>query len=120
MNGTDVTGPCAALKYGIIVLTCGSQKEEFRHDGKPIGRNIELWAVWFGYWKTETEPSDGLPQTTSQNQCHMGSLALDLMCMALALPLTLLDLFTSLLTALYLLSHIIFCFTSFLYFSVFS
>jgi len=30
MNATDVTGPCAAVQYGLIMLTCGSQKMEFR------------------------------------------------------------------------------------------
>jgi len=40
----DVTGPCATLKYGAIMLTCGSRKTEFRHDGKQIGWNAELRA----------------------------------------------------------------------------
>ena len=59
MNGTDVTGPCAVVRYGPIMLMCGSQKMEFLHDGKPIGQNAELRMVRFGYWKTKTEPSDG-------------------------------------------------------------
>jgi len=29
---TDVTGPCNAMQYGLIMLTCGSQKMEYRHD----------------------------------------------------------------------------------------
>ena len=65
MNAIDVTGPCAAAQDGLIMPACGSRKMEFRHDGEPIGRNAELWMVRFGYWKTETEPSDGFPQTTS-------------------------------------------------------
>jgi len=63
MKATDVTGPCTAMKYGLIMLTCGSGKMEFQHDRKPIGWNTELRAVRFGYWKTKTEPSDGFPQT---------------------------------------------------------
>jgi len=37
----------------------------FRHDGKPIGRNAKLRRVRFAYWKTETEPSDSFPQTAT-------------------------------------------------------
>jgi len=33
-NATDVTGPCAAVQYELIMPMCGSQKMEFRHDGK--------------------------------------------------------------------------------------
>jgi len=36
---------------------------KFRHDGKMIGQNSELWTVRFGYWKTETELLDGFLQT---------------------------------------------------------
>ena len=63
MNGTDVTGPCAAVQNGLIMMMCGSQKMEFLHDRKPIGQNAELWTVWFGYWKTKTEQSHGFLQT---------------------------------------------------------
>jgi len=45
MNATDVTGPCAAVQHGLIMLMCGSQKMEFRHDGKPIRPNAELQTV---------------------------------------------------------------------------
>ena len=48
MNATDLTAPCALVQYGLIMLMCGSQKMEFRHDGKLIGRNAELRTVWFG------------------------------------------------------------------------
>jgi len=58
MDAIDVTRPRAAVQHGL--LTCGNRKMEFRQVGKPIGRNAELWAVWFGYWKTE--PSDGFRQ----------------------------------------------------------
>jgi len=34
MNATDVTGPCAAVQYGLIMLLCGSRKMSFRHDEK--------------------------------------------------------------------------------------
>jgi len=66
MNATDVTGPYAAVQYGLIMLACGSRKMEFRHDGKPIGWNDELQTAWsssvrFSYWKTK--PSDGFPKT---------------------------------------------------------
>jgi len=37
MNATDVIGPCVAVQHGLIMLTCGSQKMEFRRDGKPNG-----------------------------------------------------------------------------------
>ena len=54
MNATDVTGPCAAVQHGLIMLMCGSQKMELQHDGKPIwiadglvqlveNRN---WTIW--------------------------------------------------------------------------
>ena len=66
MNATDVTGPCAAAQYRLIMLTCGSRKLEFRHDEKPIGWNAELWTVRFGYPKTETKPSDGFQQISSK------------------------------------------------------
>jgi len=39
----------------------GAKVMEFRHDGKLIECNAELWR--FGYWKTETKPSDCFPQT---------------------------------------------------------
>ena len=32
LERTDVTWPCTAVHYGLIVLTCGSRKMEFRHD----------------------------------------------------------------------------------------
>jgi len=48
MNATDMTGPCVAVQYGLIMLMCGSQKMEFRHDGKPIRRNAELHTVRLG------------------------------------------------------------------------
>jgi len=67
MNATDVTGPCATVQYGLIMLTRGSRKTEFRHDGKPIQQNTELRMVRFSYWKTKTEPSDGCPQTPNVN-----------------------------------------------------
>jgi len=41
MNATDVTCSCATVQYMLIMLTCGSQKMEFRHDGK-------LNYGWFG------------------------------------------------------------------------
>jgi len=63
MNATDVTWSCVAVHYGLIMLMSSSRKMEFRHDGKPIGRNAELRTVQFGYWKTETEPFDGFPPT---------------------------------------------------------
>jgi len=47
MKDTDVTGPRTAMQYGLIMLTCGSGKMEFEHDGKPIGWNAELRAVRF-------------------------------------------------------------------------
>ena len=59
MKATDVTGPCSAVQYGLIMLTSGSGKMEFWHDGKPIGWNAKLRTVRFGYQKTKTEPSDG-------------------------------------------------------------
>jgi len=65
MNGTDVTGPCAAEQYGLIMLTCGSQKIEFRQDFKLMGRTAELRIIQFGYWKTE--PSNGFPQTPNSH-----------------------------------------------------
>jgi len=77
VNATDVTGPCTKVQYGLIVLTCGSRKTEFRHDGKlmaVIGRNAELWTVRFGHWKTETEPSDGFPQNPNMCSIHGCSL----------------------------------------------
>ena len=46
MNVTVVTGPYAAVQYGLIMLMCGSRKMEFSHDGKLIGRNTELQTVW--------------------------------------------------------------------------
>jgi len=45
---TEVTGPCATVQYGLIMLTCGCQKMESRHDGKPISGNAELRTVRFG------------------------------------------------------------------------
>jgi len=63
MNATDVTGLCAAEQYGLIMLTRDSWKIELWHDGKPIRWKTEVQTDRFGYWKTETEPSDGLPQT---------------------------------------------------------
>jgi len=45
MNGTHVTGPCTAVQYRLITLTCGRRKMEFRNDGKPIGQNDKLWTV---------------------------------------------------------------------------
>jgi len=63
MNATDVTGPCTAVQYGLIMLTGGSRKMESRHDGKPIRRNAELRTVPL----LETEPSDSLPQTPNFN-----------------------------------------------------
>jgi len=48
MNGTDVTGPCIAVQYGLIMFTCGSRKMEFWHDGKPIEWNAELRMVQLG------------------------------------------------------------------------
>jgi len=51
MNATDVTWSCVAVHYGLIMLMSSSRKMEFRHDGKPIGRNAELRTVQFGYWK---------------------------------------------------------------------
>jgi len=47
MNATDMTGPCAAVQYKLIILTCGSRKMEFQHSGKPIRRNAELRMVRF-------------------------------------------------------------------------
>jgi len=44
MNATDVTGPCAAVHYGLI----GGRKMEFQHEGKPIRWNAELQMVHFG------------------------------------------------------------------------
>jgi len=35
MNATDVSGPSARLQYRLIMLTCGSQRTEFVHDGIP-------------------------------------------------------------------------------------
>jgi len=61
MDATDVTGPCTTVQYGLIMLTCGSRKMEFRHDGKPIGRNAEYWTARL--LKTVTEPFDGFLQT---------------------------------------------------------
>jgi len=55
MNATDVTGPCAAVQYGLSMFTCSSGKTLFPHDRKPIGHNVELSMLRFGYWKTETE-----------------------------------------------------------------
>ena len=60
----DVTEPCATVQYGLIMLTCGSQKMELRRERKPIGWNAELQMVPFGYLKTE--PSDSFLQTPNQ------------------------------------------------------
>jgi len=43
MNASDVTGPCTAVQYGLIMLTCGSRKMGFRHHRKPMRRNAELY-----------------------------------------------------------------------------
>jgi len=51
MNANDVTGPCTALQYGLIMLKCGSRKMEFRHDGKQSDGTLNYGR--FGYWKTE-------------------------------------------------------------------
>jgi len=72
MNGTDVIGLCAAMQYGLIMLTCSSRKMEFCYDGKPVGQNAELSTVRFGYGKTETEPSDGFPQTPNSKDSDVG------------------------------------------------
>jgi len=61
INAANVTGPCTAVQYGLIMLTCSSRKLDLQHDRKQIGWNTELRTVRFGYWKTE--PSDGFPQT---------------------------------------------------------
>jgi len=61
MNATDVTWPCAAVQYGLIMLTCGSWKRGFRHDGNRWDRTLNYER--FGYRKTKTEPCDGFPQT---------------------------------------------------------
>jgi len=45
MNATDETGPCTAVQYGLIMLTCGSRKMEYRHDRKLILQNAELLTV---------------------------------------------------------------------------
>jgi len=66
MNVTDVTGPCNAVQYGLIMLTCGSQTMEYRHDRKPVRRNAELQLAQFRYWKTNSEPSSGFLQTSRQ------------------------------------------------------
>jgi len=50
LNASDVIGLRAAVQYALIMLRCGSRQMEFRHDGKPFGRNAELWTVQFGYW----------------------------------------------------------------------
>jgi len=62
MNATDVTGPCTAVQYGLIMLACGRQKMEFRPDGKPIWWNPELQMVqllkyWnWTVWQFSTDP----------------------------------------------------------------
>jgi len=57
MNVADVTGPCAAAQYKLIMLICGSRKMEFRHDGKLIVRNAELRMVRFGLVIEKLKPN---------------------------------------------------------------
>jgi len=45
MNAIDVTGPCAAVQYRLIMLMCGSRRWNSDTTEKPIGRKAELRTV---------------------------------------------------------------------------
>jgi len=61
MNVTDVTGPCVAVQYGLIMLTCCSRKMESDTTENQLDGTLNYGQ--FSYWKTETDPSNGFPQT---------------------------------------------------------
>jgi len=50
MNAADVTGPCAAVQYGLIMLMSGSWNSDITENQLDGMLNYRL----FHYWKTET------------------------------------------------------------------